>query len=181
MADGRSLDTTMGFTPLEGLVMATRAGSIDPGIPLWLQEHVGLSASEVLDSLEHRSGLVGLAGTGDMRALLSAASVGGTSAQLAIDVYVHRLRGGIAAMAAPLGGIDALVFTGGVGENAAPVRERAAAGLRFLGVRLDEDLNASADGDTDISAAGARVRTLVIRAREDLEIARHVRLLVPAA
>jgi acetate kinase len=171
---GRSVDTTMGFTPLEGLVMATRSGSVDPGLVLWLQSHGGLTEPAISDALEHRSGLAGLAGTGDMRQILGAVRAGDADASLALDVYVHRLRACIAAMAAAMGGLDALVFTGGVGENAAPVREAAAAGLGFLGIALDHR-DPPPSPDSEIGAPGARVRTLVIRAREDLEIAAHVR------
>jgi acetate kinase len=171
----RSLDTTMGFTPMEGLVMATRSGSVDPGLVLWLQQHAGLSADEVSDALEHRSGLLGLCGTPDMRQVLARTGQGDQQAGLALAVYVHRLRGAIAAMAAALGGVDALVFTGGVGENAAAVRKGAAAGLEFLGLRLDEAANQAAGPDADISGDGALNRTLVVKAREDLEIARQVR------
>jgi acetate kinase len=175
VADGRSVDTTMGFTPLEGVVMATRAGSIDPGIGPWLEQHAGLSAADVGDALERRSGLVALAGTPDMQALLQAAGEGDADACLARDVYVHRLRGFVAAMAASLGGLDALVFTAGVGEHAAQIRRRTADGLGFLGVTVDAAANAGATPDVDISAPGSTVRTLVITAREDLEIARQVR------
>jgi acetate kinase len=183
IADGRSLDTTMGFTPLEGLVMATRSGSVDPGLLLWLLEHAQMSARELADALEHSSGLLGLAGSADMREILVRAqpddrSAAGQRARLALDTYVHRLRAGIAAMTAALGGIDALVFTGGVGEHAAQVRARAAAGLGFLGVAIDDASNAGAHGDAEIGADGATVRTLVVSAREDIEIARQVRTLL---
>jgi acetate kinase len=117
IADGRSVDTTMGFTPLEGLVMATRSGSVDPGLLLWLLERSGLSEHEVADALEHEAGLLGLAGTSDMREVLTRSDAGDERARLALEVYLHRLRSGIGAMAASLGGLDALAFTGGVGEN----------------------------------------------------------------
>jgi acetate kinase len=174
---GRSVDTTMGFTPLEGLVMATRSGTVDPGMLLWLLEHEQLSTHELADALEHRSGLLGLAGIADMREVVQRALSGEDASRLALDVYVHRLRAGIAAMAAALGGLDALVFTGGVGERSAEVRARAADGLGFLGVELDRDRNRRSDGgeDVDIGAGRAPARTLVVRAREDLEIARQVR------
>jgi acetate kinase len=172
---GRSVDTTMGFTPLEGLVMATRSGSVDPGLVLWLEEHVGTPASELAATLEHRSGLLGLAGTADMRGVLAKAEVGESEARLALDVYIHRLRCGIAAMAASMNGLDALVFTGGVGENAPAVRERAGRGLAFLGVEVDSDRNERGTGDREIGSEGARVKALVVAAREDLEIAREVR------
>lgn len=174
IAGGRSIDTTMGFTPLEGLVMATRAGSIDPGVPLWLQEHAGMSAAEVLDALEHGSGLVGLAGTADMRSLLRRAQAGDPAARLALDVYVHRASAAIATMVTALGGLDVLAFTGGVGERSAEVRRLVADRLAFLGVAVDEH-RSPAEGDRDITAAGAPVRTLVVEAREDIEIAREVR------
>ena len=175
---GSSLDTTMGFTPLEGLVMATRSGSLDPGMLLWLMEREGLSADELADALEHRSGLLGLAGSADMREILQRAATGEPSASLALDVYIHRLRAGIAAMAAALGGLDALVFTGGVGEHCGEVRAAAAAGLAFLGIALDPASNSDAHADAEIGAAGAAVRALVVTAREDVEIARQVRMVL---
>jgi acetate kinase len=178
IAGGRSLDTTMGFTPLEGLVMATRSGSVDPGLLLWLLERTSMSERELAETLEHESGLLALAGTADMRVVLALAAGGGTDAQLALDVYVHRLRAGIAAMAAALGGVDAVVFTGGIGERSAEVRSRAASGLLFLGLRIDEQRNSEASIDGDVSAADAVVRTLVVHSREDLEIARQVRALL---
>jgi acetate kinase len=175
IAGGRSIDTTMGFTPLDGLVMATRSGSIDPGLVLWLEEHVGMPPAELASTLEHRSGLLGLAGTADMRAILAAEAAGDEAAALGLGVYLHRLRASIAAMVAALGGLDVLVFTGGVGENAPAIRERVAADLAFLGVALDPAANAAAREDGEIGAPGAAVRTLMIRAREDLEIVREVR------
>jgi acetate kinase len=172
---GRSMDTTMGFTPLEGLVMATRSGSIDPGAVLWLQRHAGVTEVEMTETLDRHSGLEALAGTGDMKELLELRSAGDEGAQLAFDVYVHRLRGCIAAMAAGMGGLDVLVFTGGVGERAAPVRAAAVSGLRFLGVEIEPRLNANVEADADISSESAAVPTLVIKAREDIEVAREVR------
>jgi acetate kinase len=180
VADGRSVDTTMGFTPLEGLVMATRSGSVDPGLVLWLEERQGLTPRAMSEALEHESGLAGLAGSADMREVLARAEAGDAEARLARDVYVHRLRAGIAAMTAALGGLDAVVFTGGVGEQAPAIRAAAAEGLRYLGVELDPGANDAATGDADIGAAGAPVRTLVVTAREDLEIARQVRELLAA-
>jgi acetate kinase len=178
---GISVDTTMGFTPLEGLVMATRSGSVDPGLVLWLAEQAGTPPAELAATLEHRSGLFGLAGTADMREVVAGAAAGGQDARLALDVYIHRLRAGIAAMAAAMGGLDLLVFTGGVGENSTVVRSEAAAGLGFLGVRLDAGRSAAgaADGggpaDREIGQAGAPVRSFVVAAREDIQIAAQVR------
>jgi acetate kinase len=175
--DGRCVDTTMGFTPMEGLVMATRAGNVDPGLVLWLLRH-GLDDDAVEEGLDRQGGLRGLAGDADMRAVLARDD---DDAYLAVDVYVHRLRAAIAAMAAAMQGLDALVFTGGVGEHAPAIRARAAAGLEFLGVALDADANAGADGDGEIGAAGGAVRVLVVTAREDLEIARQVRGVLDAS
>jgi acetate kinase len=176
--DGRSVDTTMGFTPLEGLAMATRSGTVDPGAVLWLITHQGLDPTDVAEGLEHRSGLVGLAGTADMAEVVARAT-DDPDAGLALAVYLHRLRAGIAAMAATLGGLDVLVFTGGVGENAPAVRAGAVEALPFLGLGVDPAANAAVDvraaPEADITAAGAAARVLVIAAREDLEIARSVR------
>ena len=175
VAGGRSVDTTMGFTPVEGLVMATRSGSVDPGMLLWLLQYGGLQVDDVSDALEHGSGLGALAGTADMREVLARARAGDPSALLARDVYLHRLRSLIASMAASMDGLDALVFTGGVGERASAIRTGAAAGLGFLGVAVDARADEAAKPDADVSAEGARVRTLVIEAREDLEMAAQVR------
>jgi acetate kinase len=178
--DGRSVDTTMGFTPLEGLAMATRSGSVDPGLVLWLAEHGGLAMTEIEDGLELASGMLGLAGTADMREVVSRSSAGEAPAVLALGVYLHRLRASIAAMAASLGGIDALVFTGGVGERSAPVRAMAVDGLAFLGLAVDPARNEADEPDRLISPDGATARVLVVVAREDLEIAREVRAVLAA-
>jgi acetate kinase len=169
--DGRSLDTTMGFTPLEGLVMATRSGSVDPGLVLWLVRE-GLDAEDVHDALERRSGLMALAGTADMREVLAR---GDAEARLALGAYLHRLVGCVAAMAAAAGGLDALVFTGGVGERAPAIRAGAGERLRFLGVVIDAVRNEGARGDAEVGESGARVRAAVVAAREDVEMARQAR------
>lgn len=172
--DGHSVDTTMGFTPLEGLVMATRSGSVDPGLVLWLEEHEHLAPHEVAAALEHASGLLALTGSADMRDVEAAVDRGDADAQLGLDVYIHRLVGGIAAMTAALGGIDVLAFTGGIGEHSARVRRLAVRGLDYLGLALGED-NDRVDGDADVSAADAPVRCVVVAAREDLQIAHETR------
>ncbi|MCK9921003.1 acetate/propionate family kinase [Frankia sp. AgPm24] len=177
VAAGVCRDTTMGFTPLEGLVMGTRSGSVDPGALLWLVRQAGLSVDEVGDGLEHESGLLGLAGSADMRQVLAMAGAGSPSARLALEVYQHRLRGLVAAMVAALGGLDALVFTGGIGEASAEIRAEAAAGLGFLGVRVDATRNTGhRGGDAEIGVPDAPVRVFVVEAREDIEIARGVRV-----
>jgi acetate kinase len=135
VVDGPSVDTTMGFTPLEGLVRATRSGTGDPGFLLWLEEHARLSPREVAEALERRSGLVAFAGTADMAEVVGAAVRGEAGAVLALDVYVHRLAGAVASMAAAAGGLEA--FTGGVGEHSVRVRERVAERLAFLGFGID--------------------------------------------
>jgi acetate kinase len=180
VAGGASVDTTMGFTPLEGLVMATRAGSVDPGLVTWLAgPGGGLAVAEVDRLLEHESGLLALAGTADTREVERRAADDEPAAVLALAVADHRLRGAIAAMAAAMGGLDALVFTGGVGEHSVRTRREAVGGLAFLGLAIDEAANAAVDvaraGDADVTAPGAPVHTLVVAAREDLEIARLTR------
>ena len=175
VAGGRSVDTTMGFTPLEGLVMATRSGTVDPGAITWLVTEAGLDAAAVAEALEHRSGLSALAGTADMAEVVARAEDGDADAALALDVTVHRLRASVAAMAAAMGGLDVLVFTGGVGERAPAVRTRTAAGLGFLGVAVDPDTDAAAEPDAEVTADGAAVRTFVVTAREDVEVARGTR------
>jgi acetate kinase len=165
----------MGFTPLEGLVMATRAGSVDPGLLLWLQRHRGISAAEMERALDREAGLLGLAGTAEMEEIVAGAARGEQRAALALDVYSHRLGAGIAAMAAAMGGLDGIVFTGGVGENSAAVRERACAGTAFLGVDLDAASNSYGAPDTVLSPPGAAVSVVLVAAREDLEMARQAR------
>jgi acetate kinase len=182
---GRSVDTTMGFTPLEGLVMATRSGSVDPGLIIWLLQHGGLAVGEVAAGLEQGSGLAGLAGlrdgSGDMREVRRAADAGEAAAGLAIEVYLHRLRREIAAMAAAMNGLDVLVFTGGIGEHQPRVRAAAAEGLGFLGVSIDSGRNDRASTDAIISGPAAVAVVLVVTAREELEIARQARAVLHQA
>jgi acetate kinase len=171
---GRSVDTTMGFTPLDGLAMATRSGSVDPGLLLHLLRSGDTSPDELHDVLNRGSGLAGLSGTsGDMRDVLAAREQGDPRAHLAFDVYVHRLRRCIGAMLPSLGGLDAIAFTGGVGEHSPTVRREALDPFRFLGVDVDGTANeASTLDDVDITTARSRVRVLVITAREEWAIAR---------
>jgi acetate kinase len=183
VVDGTCVDTTMGFTPVEGLVMATRSGDVDPGALFWVQERLGWSAAQMADALNHQSGLLGLSGeSGDLRVVLDMADSGHRDATLAIEVYVHRLVKGVAAMAASSGGVDLLVFTGGVGERSATIRRLACTRLSFLGIELDGHRNDLDDvDDCDLSADDAPVRTLLVHAREDLEIARQVRRIIQTA
>jgi acetate kinase len=170
---GRSVDTSMGLTPLEGLVMGTRSGDIDPAIIFYLQRVAHLGPDDVDALLNRRSGLLGLAGSGDMRDVESAAASGDASAQLALEVYAHRLRHYIGAYIAVLGGLDALVFTAGVGENSVGTRTRAVAGLAHLGIELDAERNAVRSGEPRrISPDDAAVSVLVVPTNEELEIAR---------
>jgi acetate kinase len=173
---GRSVDTTMGFTPLEGLPMTTRSGSIDPGALLYLLRERGLSADELDRALNEESGLRALSGgTGDVREIEIAAAAGDPRARLALAVLGHRVAAAVAAAAASLGGLDALAFTAGAGEGSAAVRAAVCARLEFLGVRLDPAANARAVPDCDVAPADAPARVLVIAAREELVIARAVR------
>jgi acetate kinase len=170
--DGRSVDTTMGFSPLEGVPMATRSGSVDPGALVYALRAGGLSPDELDRELNAESGLLGLGGTADMRELEAAG--GG----LALDVFVHRLAGAVAAMAAALDGLDALVFTAGIGEGSAAVRARTCARLGFLGVELDPAANDAAVPDCEVGLAGARAAVHVLRAREEIVAARAARELL---
>jgi len=177
---GRSVDTTMGLTPMEGLVMATRSGSVDPGMLLWLQRHEAMTEPELSEALDLRSGLYALAGVADMEEVVRRANAGDDRSRLALDVYVHRLRSGIAAMAAAMNGLDAVVFTGGVGEHSAPVRAEAIRGLGFLGLEISPELNVNVSGDADVSTPAADAKTLVVHAREDVEVAGEVRRVISA-
>jgi acetate kinase len=188
--DGRSVDTTMGFTPLEGLMMGTRSGSVDPGILTYLVRQEKQTGEQLDDLLNKKSGLLGISGfSGDMREIIEAmkkpadanapandASSPGASnakrAKLAFDMFVHRLRREIGSMIAVLGGIDVLVFTAGIGENSPDVRAAACENLSFVGVQLDAAKNAQSPADADISTNGSAIRVLVIKAQEDWAIAR---------
>ena len=166
------MDTTMGFTPLEGLMMGTRSGSVDPGVLIFLMRQQGVDAGQIDDMLNKKSGLLGISGlSGDMREVLAGMHRRNERAKLAFDLYVHRLRTAIGGMAAVLEGLDVLVFTAGVGENSAEVRATTCKGLEFLGVTMDLDRNKESLLDRDISSPDSRVRVLVIRAAEDWAIA----------
>lgn len=172
--NGHSIDTTMGFTPLDGLMMGTRSGAVDPGILTHLMREDGLNGPLIDEILNKRSGLLGISGvSSDMRDILTAIQQGHERAELAFDIYVHRVRAAIGAMAAVLGGVDAVVFTAGVGENSPEVRAAACRGLEFAGLRLNDEANAKPLLDQDIAAPSSRVRVLVIRAEEDWAIARE--------
>lgn len=174
--NGLSVDTSMGFSPLEGVPMTTRSGSIDPGALLYLAAPQRLGLEQLERGLENESGLKGLSeGSGDVRELERSEDAGDERAALALSVYVRRIASTIAALTTSLGGLDAIVFTAGVGENSARVRGRVCELLGFLGVEIDGALNDKGEPDTDIAASGSAVRVLVIRARESLVVAREVR------
>jgi acetate kinase len=180
--DGKSVDTTMGFTPLEGLMMGTRSGSLDPGILIYLLRHCGYAADQLDNILNRQSGLAGISGdSGDMRKILAARAAGNARAGLAFDVYVHRLAREAGGMLAVLGGLDALVFTGGIGENSPPVREHLCRQFAFTGVKLDMDKNEASARDTDIAGPDSRARVLLIHAEEEWEIARECHRLLHAS
>jgi acetate kinase len=172
--NGKSIDTTMGFTPMEGLMMGTRSGSVDPGILTYLMREQNLAGQELDDLLNKQSGLLGISGvSGDMRQIVASMKDGNDRANLAFDIFVHRLQTGIGAMIAALGGVDALVFTAGIGENSPEVRAAACAKFRFVGLALDPVKNVSPQPDQDIAARDSAVRVLVVRAQEDWAVARE--------
>jgi acetate kinase len=175
---GRSMDTSMGLTPLEGLVMGTRSGDLDPGAFGWLTRELGLTVAEIEHALNHESGLKGLLGDSDMRDAEDRAATGDVQAQLAIEIYAYRARKYIGAYAAAMGGVDALVFTGGIGENSASMRRRICDGLEFMGITLDHDRNARPDlsdrAAPELQSWGGRVRVIVTETQEQLQIAREV-------
>jgi len=178
---GRSVDTSMGFTPLDGLVMATRSGSVDPGLLVWLQTGGGLTAGEIGDGIEHQAGLLGLSErSGDIREILAGRAGGDERCRLAFDVYVHRLTGEITRMAAALGGLDAIVFTGGVGEHSAQVRAAVCNRLAWLGLELHAEGNDQLVPDSIVSTPTSVIRVCVVTSREDLAMAAQARSLLAA-
>lgn len=171
--NGVCIDTTMGFSPLEGLMMGTRCGSIDPQIPIYLMEECGLNIKDVSRILNKESGLLGVSGvSADLRTILGAIADGNTQAQLAFDIYIHRLISSIGAMVASLNGLDVLVFAAGVGENSAIVREKTCEGLTYLGLELDLAKNNAAPVDQNIASKDSKVSVLVIHTQEDWAIAK---------
>jgi len=171
--NGKSIDTTMGFTPLEGLMMGTRSGSVDPGILTYLIRRGGFTAQQLDDVLNTQSGLLGISGkSGDMRDILASRKNGDHRARLAFDIYIHRLQSGIGSMIGVLGGLDALLFTGGVGENSPEVRAGTCENFKFLGIKLDASKNAQSPPDENIAAPDSSLPVLLIRAQEDWQIAR---------
>jgi acetate kinase len=177
VSGGRSVATSMGLSPLEGLVMGSRSGDLDPAVVFHLHRTAGMSVDEIDDLLNHRSGLVGLAGAGDMREVLSRRASGDRAAALAIDVYCRRIRSYVGAYYAVLGRLDAIAFTAGVGENAAPVRAESLAGLDRLGIEIDPARNDSVR-EGIISPEGATVTVCVVPTDEELEIATQTRSVV---
>jgi acetate kinase len=172
--NGHSVDTTMGFTPLEGLMMGTRSGSVDPGVLTYLVRQKGISAQRLDEILNKESGLLGISGiSGDMRQILAAIKQGHERAKLAFDIYIHRLQSGIGAMVAVLGGVDAVIFTAGVGENSPEVRAATCNRFGYLGLRLDSRKNAQTRSDQDIAAPDSSIHVCVIHAQEDWAIARE--------
>ena len=170
---GRSVDTTMGFTPLDGVPMATRSGSVDPGLLMYVMREHGLSAAEVERALEQESGLLGLSGTGDLREVLRRVEAGEAGARLAYSVWLAGVRRGFGAMLAALEALDAVVFTGGIGEHAPRARRDILAPFQWCGLVLDEAANLAPAGDTLLSSTRAKIAVLRIEAREDLTMARE--------
>jgi acetate kinase len=181
VSDGVAVTNTMGFTPLEGLVMGTRSGTVDPGILIHVQRDHGLSVEQLDQLLHKQSGLLGVSGhSSDFRQLEEAARSGHERSQMALDMYAHRVRETIGALAVTLGGLDALVFTGGIGENSVWLRQEVCRGLECLGVHLDTKKNASLRADADVAGEDSAARVLLIHTREDYMIAREARRMVQA-
>jgi acetate kinase len=174
--DGQSVATTMGFTPMDGLMMGTRSGAIDPGIVTHLIERRGMTAAQIESALNHDSGLLGVSGvSGDMREVLAERARGNERADLAFDLFVARLRDAVLTMAAAMNGIDAILFTGGIGEHSSEVRAAVCGQLGWIGVGIDDRLNDEATPDCEISADRSTVRVFVIRTQEELMVARETR------
>jgi acetate kinase len=182
VADGRSVDTSMGFTPLEGLMMGRRSGSVDPGLLLHLLSRRGLDVAGLDAGLNEQSGLLGVSGiSADLRKVQEAIERGEALARLAVDMFVHRLVATVGGMVAVLGGLDGLIFTGGIGEHSAPIRAAVASRLAHLGIQLDAEANACASADADVTTAASAVRVLVVTAREDLTVLAEVKQALAAS
>ena len=176
---GKSVMTTMGYTPLEGLMMCTRSGSVDPGVLMHLLAHKKYSPEKLLEELNRNSGLKGISGSSDnMKDVLHNLSIGDSRSKLAFDMYIHSLQMYIGAMLGPLAGLDAIVFTGGIGENSAAVRAAACAPFRFIGISIDDAINKSCTSDQNISSPDSTVDTLVVHAQEEAAIAKECLMLL---
>lgn len=177
---GKCVDTSMGLTPLEGLIMGTRSGDVDPAVLQFICNHEHISVDEMLNILNKKSGLLGLSGvSSDLRDVVKAASEGNERAKLAIEAYVYRIVKYIGAYAAAMNGVDAIVFTAGVGENSVPIRENVCKSLGYLGVELDKKKNENVSGDTAIiSSDDSKVKVIVLPTNEELAIARETVKLV---
>lgn len=173
--DGQSFDTSMGFSPLAGIMMATRSGDVDPSLVNFVQEKLNVSSNEMIDILNHKSGLLGVSGVSlDMRDILKGSEEGNDRCQLALNMFVNRVVRYVGAYIAELGGADAIVFTAGIGENSAPVRKLVTDKLGYFGIKIDSDKNENGSGERDISASDAKIKTLVIPTNEELMIVRDI-------
>jgi acetate kinase len=176
LRDGRSVDTSMGFTPLDGVMMARRSGAVDPGVLLHLLEDQRLTLNQLAHGLNEEAGLLGVSGvSADLREVLAAEETGHARARLAVSMFVYRLVACVGAMTASLGGVDALLFTGGIGEHSSLIRQRVLDGLAFLGIRIDRERDRAIASDADVALPDSSVRVLVVTAREDLSILRAVK------
>ncbi|MBW2216877.1 MAG: acetate kinase [Deltaproteobacteria bacterium] len=182
LKNGECVDTSMGMTPLEGLVMGTRTGDVDPALPFFLAGHLKMSLHEIDNLLNKESGLKGICGTNDMREVLERRKAGDERAEVTLDVYTYRIKKYIGAYMAVLGRLDSLVFTGGIGENSPIVRERCCQGLSRLGINIDDEKNtASGEGVREISLAGSEVKVLVVPTNEELKIAQETEKVINSA
>ncbi|MFQ9705474.1 MAG: acetate/propionate family kinase [Limosilactobacillus pontis] len=173
--DGKSFDTSMGFSPLAGITMATRSGDVDPSLVAFVQEKLGVSSQEMINILNHKSGLLGISQLSpDMRDILAAADKGNDQAQLALDMYVNRIVRYVGAYIAEMGGADAIVFTAGVGENSIPVRKMVTDKLAYFGIKIDQDKNQCHGVERDLSTPDAKIKTLLIPTNEELMIVRDI-------
>jgi len=179
LKNGKCVDTTMGMTPLEGLVMGTRTGDVDPALPFFLSGHLKMSLDEIDELLNKESGLKGICGTNDMREVLEKRETGDERAKIAVDIYTYRIKKYIGAYFAVLGGLDGLIFTGGIGENAPVIRELCCRGLGRLGIEIDEEKNnAAEEGVREINSLDRGVKILVVPTNEELKIAQETKMVI---